>query len=293
MTKYGKGPALLLGTIAWAASAAPAAAADDNGVKASWKLQVAPTLGDPLPLDLGDGLKDYKNTTELSATLSAPIGPLRLGTTAGLKSDTNLNDPEKNGSALFIKNELYFGRGFRKISPYLFANGQVGFTDFFNEGSEDSLSYGAGVKVDLLSGTFACLPGEDVEICFARDPDRSMTLNFVGNVGRTESTNPAKDYWGPKAGASFLQKFARNRLILTIDMEFEHKRFDAPDVNQRWDDQFTASAGLNFARAIFPDSPGISKLQVGVRWVRSWSNYEDGRANSAQFLPVLAIGSNF
>lgn len=293
MTKYSKGPAFLLGGIALAASAAPATAADPNGVKGSWKLQIAPTLGDPLPLDLGDGLKDYKNTTELSATLSAPMGPLRLTTTGGAKADTNLNDPEKNGSALFLKNELYFGRGFRRVSPYLFANGQLGFTNFLDEGSEDSLSYGAGVKFDLLSGTFACVPGEDVEDCFARDPERSMTLNLVGNVGRTESTNPAKDYWGPKLGASFLQKFARNRVILHVDLEFEHKRFDAPDIDPRRDDQLTASAGFNFANAVFPKSPGITKLQLGVRWVRSWSNYEDGRANSAQFLPVLAIGSKF
>jgi hypothetical protein len=281
--------------MALAASAAPAAAADAdrNGVKASWRLQIAPTLGDPLPLDLGDGLKDYKNTTELSATVSAPIGPLRLTTVGGLKAETNLNDPDNNASALFLKNELYFGRGFRRFSPFLFADGQVGFTNFLDEGSEDSLYYGAGVKLDLLSGTFACVQGEDVEDCFARDPDRSMTLNLAGRVGRNDSTNPAKDYWGPKAGATFLQKFARNRLILNIDLEFEHKEFDAPELDPRRDDQLTASASVNFARAIFPDSPGISKLQLGVRWVRSWSNYEDGRANSAQFLPVLAIGTNF
>lgn len=293
MRRHGSGPALVLGGMALAASAFPADAADPDKVEATWKLQIAPTLGDPLPVDLGDGLTDYKNTTELSASLSAPVGPFRLNSTGGIKADTNLNDPQKNGSALFLKNELYLGRGFRRISPYLFANGEIGFTDFLDEGADDTLSYGVGLKFDLLSGTFDCLAGEEVEACFARDPDRSMTLSLFGNVGRTESTDSAKDYWGPKAGGAFLQKFAGNRLILAFDLEFEHKVFDAPDPDPRRDNQITAGASLNFARTIFPDSPGITKLQLGVRWVRSWSNYEEGRANSAQFLPMLTIGSNF
>lgn len=275
------------------ALAPPAQAADPNDVKAEWKLQIAPTLGDPLPLDLGDGLKDYKNTTELSVALSAPIGPFSLSVTPGLKAETNLNEPEKNGSALFLKNELYLGRGFRNLSPYLFANGQIGFTDFLDEGDEDSLSYGAGLKLDLLNGTFDCLPEEELESCFARSPEPSITLRLTGNVGWTDSTDAAKDYWGPKASVSFFKKFARSRLILSLDAEFEHKRFEDPDIVRRRDDQIVASANLNFARTLFPTSPGINKLQVGVRWVRSWSNYEDGRANSAQFLPVLAIGSKF
>jgi hypothetical protein len=272
--------------------AQPALAQDSNGVTASWKLQIAPTLGDPLPLRLTDGLSDYKNTTQLSATIKAPISFATVESTIGIKASHNLNDTTKNSSALFSENEIYFGRGFRRFSPFAFVNGEIGYSNLLDEHTEDTVEYGGGLRIQLLGAVFLECPLKDQDLCFAKGTEsRSLTLDT--RVGRADSSNPASDYWGPTAALRFMQKFPGSRIILNLDADYQHKEFDAPVGSRRVDDQIRGTAALNFARTIFPKSPGITKLSLGARYTRSWSNYVDGRAKKLQVLPVLTIGASF
>lgn len=283
---------LLVFAGAAAGAATSAKAQDANGVAASWKLQIAPVIGDPLPLELTDGLSEYKNTTQLSGTIKAPIGFATVESTIGIKAAHNLNDSSKSSSAIFSANELYFGRGFRRFSPFAFVNGEVGYSNFLDEHSEDALEFGGGIRFQILGAIFLACPLRDQELCFAEGSE-SHSLTVETRLGRSESSNPASDYWGPTASMGLMQKFPGSRIIFNLDADYQHKRFDEPGMERRVDDQIRGTAAVNFARAIFPKSPGITKLSVGARYTRSWSNYAEGHANKLQILPVLTIGASF
>jgi hypothetical protein len=267
---------------------APASAQASAGLT----LKIAPTLGDSLPLELADGLNDYKNTTSLLLNAEAPIGPLAWEAQAGIKVAHNLNDPEKDASSLVFNNAVRLYRGFRRFSPFVYGNLEIAYANFLDESAGETFEYGAGAKVELLSGTFDCPGILATDECFAKSAE-SMSLALTAQAGRSDNSDDTKDYWGPKVGISYFQRFARNRLILKVDAEYEHKRFDEPRPTRRRDDQLVLAAGIDFARWIFPTSPGIKTLQLGGRWVRSWSNDVDGQANKLQFLPVLSIGTSF
>jgi hypothetical protein len=290
----GRTPFCLLAFMIGVGVNSPALAQDEDRITGSWKLQIAPTLGDPLPLNLGDGLRDYKNVTELSGTVSASIGFARLETTAGMRASTNLNDTQKNGSSLILSNELFFGRGLRRFSPFLYANGEVAYTKFFEDNSEDILEYGAGVRIQAIGQTFVRCPLSAQEFCFSEGEGReSQSLVLEARLAQNDSSVAANDYWGPKVSATFMQLFSGSRMVLKISGEYQHKEFDLPVLTPRQDDRLVGTVTMNLARTFFPKSTAITRFEIGARWIRSWSNLQEGRANDVQVLPVLAIGGKF
>lgn len=256
-----------------------------------WKLQLAPSFGNNLLKDEGDRLSEYQST---SAGLEASVpftAAVKLTVEGGAKIDTDFDDDsgEDGGSAFVGSGKLEWGRGFRRVSPFLTYGFEAGYTDVFDKHSYTDQRLAAGVSFKSLS-YIRCNEGQTRDECLANDIE-GLSFVISPQIERTFSDEENRERTTLKLGSSLAGKLV-NRIKWNIDATGEARFFDRFAGVRKEVYKAVIFGGVDVAELFAPNRRLLKNVKLGVRWSGSTSDV-DGDRSDFHFLPVLTIGGTF